>query len=114
MSKKDKVTIDVRPSEFVYFTASIQVRHQGIVITYAGMSFVASPQLVQASANYKSSQSSNEKEGGLGTTAIALICVFAALAIVIVAIVAVVVSYKYRHTSTSRQLMLYWARLFKA
>merc|ERR1711894_431544 len=70
-----------------------EVRHQDMVITYSGMSFVASPQLVQASANYKSSDkdSSSRGEGGLGSTHIALICVFVALAVIIAAVVIVLV-----------------------
>jgi len=69
-----------------------EVRRQDIVITYSGMSFVASPQLVQASANYQSpNNNSASKGGGLGSTHIALICVFVALAVVIAAVVIVVV-----------------------
>ncbi|KAK3752257.1 hypothetical protein QZH41_006590 [Actinostola sp. cb2023] len=66
-----------------------EVRRNGIVITYGGMSFVASPQLVKASANYQSHENP-AKQGGLTSTHIALICVFAALAIAIAAVIVIV------------------------
>ncbi|XP_032235803.2 uncharacterized protein LOC5510701 isoform X2 [Nematostella vectensis] len=67
-----------------------KVRQNDIVVSYGGMTFVTSPQEVQASAQY-SSDSKAVSSKGMSSTTIALICVFVALAVVVVAIVVVVV-----------------------
>lgn len=61
------------------------------MVKYAGTEFVASPQQVQATSNYLT-EDKPSKQGGLGATSVALICVFIALTVVIIAIVVIMVS----------------------